>query len=237
MVRLHIVLFLTTMVLSCSAYRVSNQGTSVNCGGHQAQTCSACTRGNGKSWCNGDCRWSGNACVERNRGAEPNQQCATGLIRLVNAERRKRSLPQLKQDDCLCRVADMHAKDSQQYYDQGGQFDDNNNMHSWSSITPKGFRTTPWRPCSYDSNHNNMKCMHNKPKELCSGRDIPRQAFEISHGRFGGTGRGMEKSALEGWLRSPGHSDVMLSKGIWESQNFSIVGAQCSKNFCHMWFK
>jgi len=30
----------------------------VNCGGHQADSCEKCPQGNGKSWCNGDCKWT-----------------------------------------------------------------------------------------------------------------------------------------------------------------------------------
>ncbi|EOD13509.1 hypothetical protein EMIHUDRAFT_212605 [Emiliania huxleyi CCMP1516] len=29
----------------------------VSCGGHRATSCAECPRGNGKSWCNGDCAW------------------------------------------------------------------------------------------------------------------------------------------------------------------------------------
>ena len=29
----------------------------VNCGKHQAGSCDECPQGNGKYWCNGDCRW------------------------------------------------------------------------------------------------------------------------------------------------------------------------------------
>jgi len=31
---------------------------SVSCGSHSAQTCAECPQGNGKIWCNGDCKWS-----------------------------------------------------------------------------------------------------------------------------------------------------------------------------------
>ena len=35
----------------------------VSCGGHFANTCSACPQGNGASWCNGDCHWQANECI------------------------------------------------------------------------------------------------------------------------------------------------------------------------------
>ena len=36
---------------------------SVSCGGHFANTCSACPQVNGAAWCNGDCHWDFNKCV------------------------------------------------------------------------------------------------------------------------------------------------------------------------------
>ena len=42
---------------------VSDSGNSVNCGDHQANTCSECPQGNGAGWCNGDCVWESGSCV------------------------------------------------------------------------------------------------------------------------------------------------------------------------------
>ena len=36
-----------------------------NCGNHNAASCEYCPQGNGASWCNGDCKWSNNQCVEK----------------------------------------------------------------------------------------------------------------------------------------------------------------------------
>ena len=36
-----------------------------DCGNHNAATCEYCPQGNGASWCNGDCKWSNNQCVEK----------------------------------------------------------------------------------------------------------------------------------------------------------------------------
>ena len=35
----------------------------VSCGGHSAEFCSDCPQGHGLSWCNGDCVWSNNECI------------------------------------------------------------------------------------------------------------------------------------------------------------------------------
>ena len=36
-----------------------------NCGNHNAASCEYCPQGNGAPWCNGDCKWSNNQCVEK----------------------------------------------------------------------------------------------------------------------------------------------------------------------------
>jgi len=41
--------------------------STVSCGVHDAANCSACPQGNGESWCNGDCLWIADECVERTR--------------------------------------------------------------------------------------------------------------------------------------------------------------------------
>lgn len=37
----------------------------VKCGGHCADTCTACSQGKGRSWCNDDCKWTGPAASEQ----------------------------------------------------------------------------------------------------------------------------------------------------------------------------
>jgi len=39
-----------------------NLGKLVNCGAHTAKTCQDCPQGNGKWWCNGECKWSNDQC-------------------------------------------------------------------------------------------------------------------------------------------------------------------------------
>jgi GT2 family glycosyltransferase len=34
----------------------------VLCGGHRAETCADCPQGNGRDWCNGECKWLGDRC-------------------------------------------------------------------------------------------------------------------------------------------------------------------------------
>ena len=39
--------------------------TPVSCGQHTAASCSECPQGQGPSWCNGDCVWSGGLCQHK----------------------------------------------------------------------------------------------------------------------------------------------------------------------------
>ena len=36
----------------------------VSCGNHQANSCSDCPQGNGRTWCNGQCQWLNGVCVD-----------------------------------------------------------------------------------------------------------------------------------------------------------------------------
>ena len=40
----------------------------VSCGNHKALTCSGCPQGHGKRWCNGDCAWVNDQCIEAKPG-------------------------------------------------------------------------------------------------------------------------------------------------------------------------
>jgi len=45
-----------------------NLGKLVNCGAHTAKTCQDCPQGNGKVWCNGECKWSNDQCQANTYG-------------------------------------------------------------------------------------------------------------------------------------------------------------------------
>lgn len=48
--------------------------TDVSCGRHVARNCSACTQGQGASWCNGNCTWLRGACVSHSVASKDLQQ-------------------------------------------------------------------------------------------------------------------------------------------------------------------
>ena len=50
----------------------------VSCGGHTADFCSKCPQGHGAPWCNGDCEWKDNACVDKaDAGQTTTVSCGT----------------------------------------------------------------------------------------------------------------------------------------------------------------
>jgi hypothetical protein len=97
------------------------------------------------------------------------------------------------------------------------------NMHSWSQ-SPR------WSGCCYTSDHAHASCMWNKPRELTSYRG---NGFEIAHGAWGAnvTPRG----AVQSWMGSPSHRDVMLNAGMW-GQRWGAIGVGISDNNAVAWF-
>jgi len=52
--------------------KISDKHHEVSCGNHEASNCGGCPQGNGKHWCNGDCRWVHGQCVAKSgTGAGP----------------------------------------------------------------------------------------------------------------------------------------------------------------------
>lgn len=56
---------------------------SVSCGGHFAETCTACPMGKGRSWCNGDCGWAFGGC--RPIGAIETVAGGSWSVKLLNS--------------------------------------------------------------------------------------------------------------------------------------------------------
>ena len=51
--------------LPAQLYKMTNTIFSdVSCGSHRASKCEDCPRGNGKSWCNGECTWKEDECIK-----------------------------------------------------------------------------------------------------------------------------------------------------------------------------
>jgi hypothetical protein len=116
------------------------------------------------------------------------------LARLVNEYRVQNHLKPVPISPSLTTVAQTHVLDLNANYSP--EQNSTCNMHSWSN---KG----PWRPCCYDSQHTQAKCMWEKPRELTSYKS---EGFEIAFWG-GGTLSNRESafapaSALEGWKKT-----------------------------------
>jgi len=96
------------------------------------------------------------------------------------------------------------------------------NMHSWS-------QSASWSGCCYTGNQQ-ASCMWNKPRELTGYRG---KGYEVAHGGWGANVT--PQSAVQGWLGSPAHRDVLLNGGPW-GQRWAAVGVGISGNYAVAWF-
>jgi hypothetical protein len=127
-------------------------------------------------------------------------------------------LPSIPRCRGLDIVAETHVADLQDGNPSGAC-----NMHSWQ-------RSPKWSGCCYTGDHAQASCMWNKPRELSGYRG---NGYEIAHGAWGAnvTPRG----AVQGWLGSPGHRDVMLNAGQW-GEPWGAIGVGISGNYAVAWF-
>lgn len=140
------------------------------------------------------------------------------LYTLILKYRTEKGLRSIPFSSSLTLVAQMHVKDLfNNRPDQG-----NCNPHSWSS---KG----SWTPCCYSSDHSQAACMWSKPKELTSYKG---NGYEIA---FWASDEATAAEALESWINSPGHNEVIINQGIWKGQ-WNAIGVGLYKNYAVVWF-
>ncbi|NJR43023.1 MAG: CAP domain-containing protein [Akkermansiaceae bacterium] len=138
---------------------------------------------------------------------------AMEVIRLLNEYRAENGLPSIPASKSLCTVADTHVSQSQAM----GDPQDGCNMHSWQD-------------CCYTSDHANMGCMQDKPKELTC---YQAPGFENSAWT---SGTMTPQDAIDMWKGSPGHNRVMINQGTWSDMEWKAVGAAVGQNYAHLWF-
>jgi uncharacterized protein YkwD len=148
------------------------------------------------------------------------------LYELINEIRAKEGMESIPLSGSLSLVAKSHAID----LSENEPFDNKNcNMHSWSD---KG----TWTACCYRSDHSNAECMWKKPSELT---DYDSDGFEIV--AYWQTSENPEEeikpeTAIEMWLDSPGHSNVILNKMSFAKAKWKAVGVAIHGNFATVWF-
>jgi len=143
---------------------------------------------------------------------------AMELYNALMQQRAANGLPSIPLCPGLNTVAAAHVEDSTANPPSGDC-----NMHSWS-------QSSRWSGCCFTNDFAASQCIWDKPRELAG---YPGNGFEISHG--GPWGNVTPQSAVEGWMGSSGHRDVILNVGMW-SQPWSAVGVAIGDNYAHVWF-
>merc|ERR1719367_1569621 len=187
--------------------------TAVSCGGHYASRCSDCPRGNGASWCNGDCAWKRNRCIPKVGN------CNMDLVNAINQYRAQNGLNKIPVDETLCKVASYHSWDQQ--YGSGKV------NHNWSSNSKNGFS---WSACTFDLNRDSTYgCMWKKPKEF-------NRAWRNGDGYEISAWGANANDLLGSWKKSKGHNNVILNKEKWSDSKWTKLGAAYVGNHGNAWF-
>ena len=140
------------------------------------------------------------------------------LYLLIDQYRKEKGLPSIPLSVSLTHVAQLHVKDLNENYISSNKC----NAHSWSS---KG----NWTSCCYTSDHAQAKCMWKKPSELTKYKGY---GYEIA---YWNSNKARPFESLEGWKNSPGHNEVIINQGPWESE-WNAIGIGLSGNYSVVWF-
>lgn len=141
------------------------------------------------------------------------------LADAVNQYRVEQGLASIPVSNALTRVAEAHVRDLETNDPTGGQC----NLHSWSAAGE-------WSACCYTEDHAQAQCMWDKPGELTS---YPGYGYEIAYVDSGGA---TPDGALNGWIGSSGHHDVILSRGPWADRPWHAMGAAIQGQYAVVWF-
>lgn len=143
------------------------------------------------------------------------------LYDLIMDYRKSKGLSAISISAKLTQVAQVHARDLADNY----EFDPQNkcNPHSWSE---KG----NWSSCCYTSDHNQAKCMWDKPNEI-AGYVSP--GYEIAYYSSAGA---TAIEGLEGWKKSPSHNPLLINEGMWKKATWKGIGIGIYKQYGIVWF-
>lgn len=149
------------------------------------------------------------------------------LIWLVNHDREYRGLEPLQVSRSLAKVARAHALDLQQSRPDMSKYvlGMGCNLHSWSS---RG----DWVGGCYTSDHSHAEIMKNKPREI-TGNAYNGDGFEAVY--WISESPVVPFMALQSWLRSADHRNLLFETGKWTGMNFKVIGIGISDNFATLW--
>lgn len=146
------------------------------------------------------------------------------LYQLIMEYRAEKGLPEIPLSVSLTEVAQIHAKDVYEHFDE---IPKGCNAHSWS-------KHGNWTKCDYYPDHRNAACVWSKPNELT---EYDGNGYEIIHFYDPPTsGIVSPKNALNGWKSSPGHNAMMINLGQWESVEWGAIGVGMYKGVACAWF-
>ena len=132
--------------------------------------------------------------------------------------RKRMNLPSIPISQSLTYVAQTHSRDLAENRPDNDQC----NLHSWSKMGK-------WKSCCYTSDHAKAQCMWDKPKEM-TGYVYP--GYEIS---YEGTSTLSPKEALDIWISSQPHHEVIINKGIWIDP-WKAIGIGIHEGYATVWF-
>lgn len=134
------------------------------------------------------------------------------FIDQTNAIRKENGLPAIPMSSSLCKVGRKHVLQLSRrpQIAQGGC-----NLHSWDD-------------CCYTSDHQNTNCMWLKPKEVAG--------FETTGYENAANGYATSADALNGFLKSQGHREVILNEGEWAKKVWRAIGAGIKDRYYVLWF-
>jgi uncharacterized protein YkwD len=149
------------------------------------------------------------------------------LARMVNDYRADNGLPPVPLSRSLNAVARAHVRDLMANRpDTGTGFGRGRcNMHSWSSAGR-------WTPVCYTRDHAQATAMWSKPREITRGA-YPGNGYEIA---YWFSGRVTPEIALDGWIGSRSHNDLLVEDGPWRNADWQAMGVGIYGSYAVVWF-
>ncbi|MDA3930875.1 MAG: CAP domain-containing protein [Prolixibacteraceae bacterium] len=141
------------------------------------------------------------------------------LIETINDYREEKNLYTISESPALNTVAEIHINDLIENY----TINEECNLHSWSE-------NEDWSSCCYSNDQANADCMWVKPAELTNYTGY---GYEIAVY----SSNGMDKDvALNLWINSEAHHNLIINKGIWKDVEWKAIGAAVKGNYALIWF-
>jgi hypothetical protein len=143
------------------------------------------------------------------------------LVDAINAERNRHNLPAVAMSARMTHVAIEHVTDllrNRPDLTFG-------NLHSWSGRghRGRGGRYIPGDPRTY-------RIMWDKPREIAGYTSNGYELAAFTAGTF------TARSAMNQWLKSTPHLDLILERGIWAALPWKALGAFYHGKFACAWF-